>query len=47
MVFSAYHVDDVNMFESFSDMGIEYYRIDVSKPLGEQKPVNAILHKLM
>lgn len=35
------------MFESFGDMGIEYYRIDVSKPLEEQKPVDAILHKLM
>ena len=35
------------MFTAFNRLGIEYYRIDTSLPLGAQKPVRAILHKLM
>lgn len=40
-------VDDVEMFAAFDSMNITYYRIDTTKPLGEQKPVDAILHKVM
>ena len=35
------------MFAAFDSMNITYYRIDTTKPLGEQKPVDAILHKVM
>ena len=35
------------MFVSFHDLGIEYYRINPELPLSEQKPVDAIIHKLM
>ena len=40
-------VDDVEMFAAFDSMNITYYRIDTTKPLEEQKPVDAILHKVM
>ena len=40
-------VDDVEMFSAFDSMNINYYRIDTTKPLAEQKPVDAILHKVM
>lgn len=35
------------MFVSFHDLGIDYYRINPDLPLSEQKPVDAIIHKLM
>ena len=35
------------MFVSFHDLGIEYYRINPELPLSEQKPVDAIIHKLI
>lgn len=40
-------IDDVEMFSSFHDLGIETYRIDTKKPLNEQKHVDAVFHKLM
>ena len=40
-------VDDVEMFSAFDSMNIDYYRIDTTKPVSEQKPVHAVLHKVM
>ena len=34
------------MFDMFPELGIEYYRLNVDLPYSEQKPVDAILHKL-
>lgn len=30
----------------FPELGIEYYRLNIDLPYSEQKPVDAILHKL-
>lgn len=40
-------IDDVEMFSSFHNLGIEIYRINTKKPLNEQKHVDAVFHKLM
>lgn len=35
------------MFVDFPQLGIKTFRIDISKPLEDQEPVDAIFHKLM
>ena len=35
------------MFDNFNSLGIDYYRINPTLPLSQQKPIQVVFHKLM